>query len=186
MKKLNLWPLFFIGIFSFVFGMIIWTIVKSSEAKITEDYSFLKKYQEVDTSYDDIINSNKKFLEKYSFSLKINDKTLPLTLEDIKYSQRVLEKISTHKDLFRVGNNDFILNVIDIKNRQNQNITVNLKIEKSTNEADNIMLNNSNFSNENGNFKSIVNIKDINNWHITGTIKVNDDTGYIFIKTNAI
>lgn len=186
MKKLNLWPLFFIGIFSFVFGMIIWTIVKSSEAKITEDYSFLKKYQEVDASYDDIINSNKRFLEKYELSLKINDKILPLTLEDIKYSQRVLEKVSNHKDLFKVGDNDFVLNVIDIKNKQNQNIIVNLQIEKSISENDNILLNNNNFKNENGNFKSIVKIKDINNWHITGTIKVNDDTGYIFIKTNAI
>ncbi len=186
MKKLNLWPLFFVGIFSFVFAMIIWTIVQSSKIPINEDHSFLKKYQDVDATYDDIINANKKFLEKYNFTLRINEHTLPLTLEDIKYSQRVLEKISTHKDLLKVGNNSFTIIVEDLKTKKSQDAVINLKIEKSINKDNDISINNSNFKNENGNFTSTVNIKDVNNWHITGTIKVNDETGYIFIKTNAI
>lgn len=90
--KRNYWPLFFIGIFSFVFGMIIWTIKSATSVPVYEDNSFLKSYQEVDENYNDYMESNLKFLSKYEFEFVLNGKKVELSTQDIKYSQRVLEK----------------------------------------------------------------------------------------------
>ena len=86
MKK-NYWPLFFIGIFGFVFSMIVWTIVKTTSIPIIEDKSFMKKYQDVDENYNKMMDSNALFLSKYNFELSINDKIFGLTTDDMKLAQ---------------------------------------------------------------------------------------------------
>jgi hypothetical protein len=63
--KRNYWPLFFIGIFSFVFCMIVWTVKSAIAAPVIEDKSFMKKYQEVDESYNDMMTSNDVFLSNF-------------------------------------------------------------------------------------------------------------------------
>ena len=74
MKKRNYWPLFFIGIFSFVFSMIIWTIMSAVSVPVIEDRSFMKKYQDVDENYNNMMDSNSLFLSKYDFEFYVNDK----------------------------------------------------------------------------------------------------------------
>ncbi|WP_419673186.1 hypothetical protein [Aliarcobacter butzleri] len=111
--KRNYWPLFFIGIFSFVFSMIIWTITKAVSVPTVEDRSFMKKYQDVDEHFNVMMESNQKFLSKYNFEMYLNDKEFDLTTEDIKYSQRVIEKYSENKNLLKIGQNNIKIVITD-------------------------------------------------------------------------
>lgn len=183
--KRNYWPLFFIGIFSFVFGMIIWTIKSASSVPVNPDKSFLKTYQEVDEDYNNMITSNKIFLDKYELEFYINNKKVELSTDDIMYSQRVLEKISKHKDLLVVGDNEFKASVINKNNNQKELVDFALIVTKSSSNNDDIVFNTNSFENNNEVYTSKFNITEENNWNITGSFKINDDIGYIFIKTNA-
>ena len=185
-KKLNLWPLFFIGIFMFTFSMIIWTIMSSKKINIEEDESFMQKYQDIDENYNTIMISNMKFLAKYDFVLTLNGKEFPLSIEDIKYSQRVLKEKSLHKNVLKIGDNNLSIKVKDKNTQEIQNLDFYIKVTKSNTKADDIYLKNENFKLEDDNYNTTFEIKDENNWNITGTIKVGEDAGYIFIKTNAI
>ena len=96
--KRNYWPLLFISIFAFTLGMIIWTIKSAINVPVIEDHSFMKKSQDVDENYNKMMDSNTLFQSKYNFELYVNDKVFPLTTEDIKFSQRVIEKYSLNKN----------------------------------------------------------------------------------------
>lgn len=185
MKNRNYWPLFFIGIFSFVFSMIIWTIYSTSQANIDEDKSFMKKYQDVDASYNDIMNSNKKFNSLYDLKLVLNDRSFDLTVDDIMHSQRVLEKKSKHKDVMVLGLNTIKVFAIDKKTNIKKTIDINLKVTKSSTIDNDILLDNSKFKNNNNEYVTQFDITEENNWNITGTFNIDDNAGYIYIKTNA-
>lgn len=183
--KRNYWPLFFIGIFSLTFSMIIWTIVSSTKIQIIEDRSFLKKYQEVDEHFNDIMSSNEKFSQKYDLEFIVNSKKFDLTTQDIMYSQRVLEKISKHKNLLKLGSNDFRVVVINKKTQEKETINISLKVTKSNSDKSDLILTNLDFKNTNNEYQTVFKIDEENNWNITGSFEVNGDTGYIYIKTNA-
>lgn len=185
--KRNYWPLFFIGIFLFTFSLIVWTVVNAVKSPVSEDESFLRTYQDVDANYNDIINSNQKFLSKYDFSLDINDVNFDLTTDDIRYSQRVLEKHSKHKNLLKFDKqNDIKLFVIDKITKEKKDIDIVLKITLSSSNDFDILLKNDNFTNTSNEYVSTFKILEENNWNITGTFKVDGITGSIYIKTNAI
>ncbi|WP_122893570.1 hypothetical protein [Arcobacter peruensis] len=185
--KRNYWPLFFIGIFLFTFSLIVWTIVSAVKTPVSDDKSFLRSYQDVDANYNDIIISNQKFLEKYDFNLVINDKTFGLTTDDIKFSQRVLEKHSKHKNLLKYDKqNDIKLFVIDKITKEKKAIDIVLKITMSSSNNFDILLKNENFTNTQNEYNTNFKIIEENNWNITGTFKVDGLTGSIYIKTNAI
>ena len=185
--KRNYWPLFFIGIFLFAFSMIVWTVNSAIKLPVNEDKSFLRSYQDVEENYNDIIDSNEDFLSKYIFNLQINDKTFGLTTEDIKYSQRVLEKISDHKHLLKYNKqNDIKLYVMDKVTKEKKAIDIVLKITMSSSNDFDILLKNEDFKNESNEYVTSFKITDENNWNITGTFKVDGITGSIYIKTNAI
>lgn len=184
--KRNYWPLFFIGIFSFVFSMIIWTIMSATSVPIIEDRSFMKKYQDVDEHYNEMMDSNKLFLSKYDFELILNDKKFPLTTEDIRYSQRVMEKISQHKNSLKIGQNGIKITVLDKITQNKKDVNIELVVSKAiANDAD-LILKNENFQNNNGVYNSLFELKEENNWIITGSFMVDGIVGYIYIKTNAI
>lgn len=184
--KRNYWPLFFIGIFSFVFSMIIWTIMSATSVPIIEDRSFMKKYQDVDEHYNEMMDSNKLFLSKYDFELILNDKKFPLTTEDIRYSQRVMEKISQHKNSLKIGQNSIKITVLDKITQNKKDVNIELVVSKAiANDAD-LILKNENFQNNNGVYNSLFELKEENNWIITGSFTVDGIVGYIYIKTNAI
>ena len=184
--KRNYWPLFFIGIFSFVFSMIIWTIMSATSVPIIEDRSFMKKYQDVDEHYNEMMDSNKLFLSKYDFELILNDKKFPLTTEDIRYSQRVMEKISQHKNSLKIGQNSIKITVLDKIIQNKKDVNIELVVSKAiANDAD-LILKNENFQNNNGVYDSLFELKEENNWIITGSFMVDGIVGYIYIKTNAI
>jgi hypothetical protein len=184
--KRNYWPLFFIGIFGFTFAMIIWTIKSAVSVPIVEDKSFMKKYQDVDNNYNEMMDSNKLFSSKYDFELTLNDKVFPLTTEDIKYSQRVIEKISQHKDILKVAQNDMKIIISDKITKEKKDATIELVITKVMSNDSDVILKNENFQNSNGVNRSTFELKEANNWIITGSFTVDGIVGYIYIKTNAI
>lgn len=184
--KRNYWPLLFIGIFSFTLGMIIWTVMSAIKTPVNEDESFLRSYQDVDANYNTIMISNQVFLKKYDFSLDVNDKNFGLTTEDIKFSQRVLEKKSEHKNILKFGLNNILLIVRDKNTNEKKSVNIALKVTKSISNKSDILLKNENFKNIENEYTTTFEISDKNNWNITGTFEVDGITGSIFIKTNAI
>lgn len=183
--KRNYWPLLFISIFTFTLGMIIWTVMSAIKLPVNEDESFLRSYQDVDANYNTIMISNQIFLKKYDFNLNINGKDFDLTTDDIKYSQRVLEKKSLHKNLLKYGKNDLILVVRDKVTKEKKSVDVLLKVTKSISNKFDILLENDNFKNNENEYTTSFEITDKNNWNITGSFRVDGTTGSIYIKTNA-
>jgi len=185
-KSRNWWPLFFIGIFSFTFSLIIWTVVSSKKIQIEEDESFMQKYQDMDENYNEIMTSNLIFTSKYDFIININGKDFPLTIEDIRYSQRVLKLKSQHKNLFKLGENTISVVVLDKNTKELQDVDFDIKVTKSNTKKNDMYLNKNNFELVDNKYVTTFTIKDENNWNVTGSVKVNEDRGYIFIKSNAI
>ena len=184
--KRNYWPLLFIGIFGFTLVMIIWTIKSAVSVPVLEDQSFMKKYQDVDDNYNNMMDSNTLFKSIYNFEFFINDKVFALTTEDIKYSQRVIEKFSQNKNLLKVGNNKLKLIVTDKITNEKKDVIINLTLSKTISNDSDKLLNNENFTNEEKTYFAEFEIKESNNWIITGDFVVDGINGYIYIKTNAI
>lgn len=184
--KRNYWPLFFIAIFSFVFSMIIWTVKSAMSVPVIEDRSFMQKYQDVDENYNNIMKSNAIFQAKYDFEFYINEVKFGLTTDDIKLSQRVLEKYSQHKNILKVGQNSLKVIVTDKQTNEKKDIKIEIIVSKTISADSDTILTNENFVNTDGTFSSDIEIKDENNWLITGSFKVDENVGYIYIKTNAI
>ena len=176
--KRNYWPLLFIGLFTFTLGMIIWTIVSAINTPVHEDKTFLKSYQQVDDGFNDMLESNKIFSLKYDFKITINNKTFGLTTKDLFYSQRVLEKKSEHKNLFKKGENSISIKLFDMQGNEVNDMLLNFRVTKATN-------NKSDMDFDSANVK--VNIPIQGNWNVTGTVETKDgNKGYFYIKTNAI
>lgn len=187
MKKRNYWPLLFIGIFTFVFSMIIWTIYSAVQVPVHEDETFLTSYYDLDRDYNKIVLSNKNFDKKYDFEIKVNDKSFDLVFKDMFLGQRVIEEKSNHKDIFTFGENSI---VVSIKDKQTgklvENVAVKLRVSRPTNHN-----NTMDFTNEN--FKLVDGVNSLNfdlplkgNWNITGQFIIGSDVGYLYIKSNAI
>ena len=185
MKKRNYWPLYFIAIFAFTVYMIIWTIYKATQVPVVEDRSFIQKYQYVDENYNNIMTSNINFLEKYSLELDLNGKIFPLTTEDIKYGQRVIEKYSSHKDVLKVGENSLKISVLNKITKEIVPINIDLLITKTMSDDSNLNLKDENFTKDKNIYTTNFILNEETNWIITGSFKVEDETGFIFIKTNA-
>ncbi|WP_368029082.1 hypothetical protein [Arcobacter sp. s6] len=184
--KRNYWPLLFIGIFSFTFGMIIWTIKSAVSVPVIEDKSFMKKYQDVEEHYNDMMDSNVLFRSKYNFALTINNKQFDLTTEDIKYAQRVIEKFSVNKNLLTVGKNSLKLIVTDKITNEKKDVKIDLTLSKTISNDSDKNLTNNDFIVNDKTYTSDFEIKEANNWIITGSFVVDGITGYLYIKTNAI
>lgn len=186
MKKFNIWPIFFIGLFSFGLSMVIWTVYNAGKLTIQEDHTFLNTYRNVDDNFNKIAQSNKDFLENYEFELRVNEQTFPLSFEDAFYSQRVIQKRSLHKNALSFDNENII--EVVIKNKATQEIlkdaNIALKITSATDNLKDIDINSFNFNNELYQTKFF--IPNQGNWNITGVITANDQKGYFLIKTNAI
>ena len=185
MKKRNYWPLYFIAIFAFTVYMIIWTIYKAMQAPVVEDRSFMQKYQYVDENYNNIMTSNINFLEKYSLELDLNGKIFPLTTEDIRYGQRVIEKYSNHKDVLKVGENSLKILVLNKTTKEIIPLSIDLLITKTMSDDSNVNLKDENFIKDKNIYTTNFSLNEETNWIITGSFKVEDETGFIFIKTNA-
>lgn len=184
--KRNYWPLLFISIFSFTLGMIVWTIMSAIKLPVHEDEAFLKSYHDLDRNFNNVVESNKKFLAKYNFKILINKKEFDLVMSDMFLSQRVIEEKSKHKDIFNIGNNNITVSATDKNSIVQKNIEISLRISRPTNHNNTMDFTNSEFILSNSKFNVEVDLPLKGNWNITGSFKIGSDTGYLFIKSNAI
>ncbi|XOB62645.1 hypothetical protein ACMC56_02280 [Campylobacterota bacterium DY0563] len=187
MKKRNYWPLFFIAIFSFAFSMIIWTIKSASKVPVHDDKSFLSSYHDIDRDYNKIAKSNINFEKKYDFTLTINGKVFPLTYADMFLAQRAIELKSKHKDLFIFGKNSIKITISD-KNSEKvlKNLNIKLMVTVPTNDSHTINLNSQDFKFTQDGYEATFELPYKGNWNITGSVEINSDSGYFYIKSNAI
>ncbi len=183
--KRNYWPVLFIGIFTFTFLMIVWTIYSAVQTPVYQDETFLKSYHDVDDNYNNIIHSNIKFSNKYEFLIDINKNIFPLVTSDIFLSQRVIEKNSTHKNIFIKGKN-YISVVIKDKDKNILNtVKIKLRVTRPTNHNNTIDLTNKEFIFKNNKYSSTIELPLKGNWNITGTFEIDKDIGYFYLKSNA-
>ncbi len=185
--KRNYWPLFFIGIFTFTIGMIVWTISSAIKTPVHEDESFLISYHNLDRDFNKIVESNLEFLKDYDFILSINSKKLELDIQDVYYSQRVLDKKSLHKDVYTVGDNSIILLVKNKKTQENESIKIKFNISRATNSYSDLNYDNTSLEQKNNTYSTMLTIDKAGNLNITGFVETKTGKkGYFFIKSNAI
>ena len=184
MQKYRLWLLFFFAIFSFTFSMIIWTITQASKAPVHKDESFLHSYQHVDNNFNDMMESNRKFIEIYDVTVFLNDKSTALDIEDIFYSQRVMEKRTNHKDMLNIGQNRISVTIKDKNGDYISDAKINIRVMRTGESYNDINLDDFKFAN-NG-YSSNAELKIKGRWNITGVIEIKGLKGYLFIKTNTI
>lgn len=185
--KRNYWPLFFFGIFTFVFLMIVWTIYSTAQVPIHKDKSFLSTYHDVDRDYNKIVLSNVEFEKKYDFKIYINNKEFGLDYKDMFLAQRAIELKSNHKDIFKVSENSI---KVLVTNRNSGEVVdgldVKLQITVPTNDSNIINLSSDKFTFNNGEYISSFTLPYKGNWNITGRFTIDQDIGYFYIKSNAI
>jgi len=185
--KRNYWPLLFIGLFSFSFGMIVWTIYSAVQVPVHEDETFLTSYHDLDYNFNKVAISNQNFEKKFDLKLKINEKDFALTYKDMFLGQRVIEKKSAHKDIFNFGKNNIIVSVEEKNSKQLiKNVKIKLRLSKPTNHSSTMDFTEEDFKSEKGINTLITDLPFKGNWNITGQITVGKDIGYFYIKSNAI
>lgn len=186
MKKRNYWPLLFIGLFSFTFSMIIWTIYSAVNTPVHEDKTFLKSYQYIDENFNKVMNSNKVFRAKYDFEVQINNKKFDLTTDDMFKSQRVIEKKSAHKRVFNLGSNTIVVSIKHKNGNEIKNQEFDISISRPTNDNFNFDLSSKDFKKVDGKYIATFDIPTKGNWNITASFKADEDTGYFYIKSDAV
>ncbi|RXJ68827.1 hypothetical protein CRV08_05160 [Halarcobacter ebronensis] len=185
--KRNYWPLFFIGIFSFVFSMIVWTIHSALKVPVHKDESFLSTYHDVDRDYNKIVSSNIDFEKKYDFKIYINNKEFGLDFKDMFLAQRVIEEKSNHKDIFRTTQNVIKAVVLDKESGEViKNLDIQLQITVPTNDSHIVNLTSTEFTFNNGEYLAKFPLPYKGNWNITGKFSIDQNIGYFYIKSNAI
>lgn len=185
--KRNYWPLLFIGLFSFAFGMIVWTINSAIKVPIQKDETFLSSYHDVDRDYNKIVESNRNFEKKFNFLIKINEKEFGLDFKDMFLAQRAIEKKSLHKGAFKLGQNSIYISVNENESKQLiKNVQIKLRLSRPTNHSNTLDFTEKDFTTKDGINRLNVDLPLKGNWNITGQIIIGNDTGYFYIKSNAI
>ena len=163
-------------------AMIVWTTVMAYKAGagLDEDSAFLSNYHTVDKDFNKIVAANRSFESKYNVKFIFNDQTITgLTYKDIYLGQRSVAKRKTRKDLVKIGKNSLTILIQDKQGNLIKNKTIDLLLTQAITHDNDIKLNFQNID------KKEFDLEAIGYWNITGIIKVNNDTGYFYIKTNA-
>jgi len=181
MRKEIVYALF---ILKFLLGiyLIYWTIATtlSSDVGKDEDLAFLNTYHNVDDNFNNMIALNQKFQEKYNIKFNFNKKEIiGLTVDDIFLAQRAVQMRKNRKDMILVGKNQFTILVQDKKGNKIKNKKIKILVTKNTTHAEDVNLE---FVNQD---TKEFNIGSIGYWNITGTIDIDGDKGFFYIKTNA-
>lgn len=186
MKKRNYWPYLFIGIFSFTFSMIVWTIYSAVNTPVHEDETFLKSYQDLDEHYNDVVNANRVFKSKYNFEIVFNeDKKFDLVIDDMFKAQRVIEKNSKHKKSFIKGKNKVSIKVTDKAGNLVKDLDINFRISRPTNHKYTMDFKTSDFKLEDNTYIAYFDLPLKGNWNVTGNFNSSDDKAYFYIKSDA-
>ncbi len=183
-KPMPKWLIYSLFIIKFVFGLalIYWTIYMTLQSDVgqDDDNAFLSTYHNVDDNYNKIIKNNQIFNSKYNIKFQLNDETIiGLSLEDVFLAQRAIQQRKIRKNILKVGQNSFNIQIQDKNGNKIENSKIEILITKSTNHLEDVKL-----SYNNENIKEFE-IKSIGYWNITGTVEVDGNKGTFYIKTNA-
>ena len=89
-------------------------------------------------------------------------------------------------NLLKVGNNTLKVVVTDKITNEKKDVIIDLTVSKTiSNDSDKVLTTND-FANEEKTYISNFEIKEENNWIITGSFIVDGITGYIYFKKNLI
>ena len=176
--------LYSIFIIKFLFGLALiwWTIAMtlSSDVGQDEDNAFLSTYHNVDDNFNDMVVKNFKFEENYNLKFYFNDETIDgLSIKDVFLGQRAIKQRKIRKDILNIGENTFKYELTSKSGKKLENVKLNMLVTMTTNHNFDKKLN---FNKDD---IEKFNIKKKGHWNITGTIEINGDKGYFFIKTNA-
>lgn len=181
MRKEIVYALF---ILKFLLGLylIYWTIATtlSSDVGKDADNAFLSDYKSIDDNFNKMSVLNKKFQEKYNIKFDFNgEEIIGLSVGDVFLAQRAIQARETRKDMILVGENRFSIYIQDKDGNEIKNKNIDILVTKNTTHAEDVKLQ---FKNED---TKTFPIGSIGYWNITGTVDVNGDKGYFYIKTNA-
>jgi len=183
-KPMPKWLIYSLFIIKFVFGLVLiyWTIYMTLQSDVgqDDDNAFLSTYHNVDDNYNKIIKNNQIFNSKYNIKFQFNEEVIiGLSLEDVFLAQRAIQQRKIRKNILKVGQNSFNIQIQDKNGNKIENSKIEILITKSTNHLEDVKL-----SYNNENIKEFE-IKSIGYWNITGTVEVDGNKGTFYIKTNA-
>lgn len=181
MRKEVVYTLF---ILKFLLGiyLIYWTIATtlSSDVGKDADNAFLNTYHNVDDNFNSMIALNKKFEQKYNIKFDFNGtEIIGLSVDDVFLAQRAIQQRDIRKDMINVGKNSFTILVQDKQGNEVSNKNIKILVTKNTTHAEDVNLE---FKNQD---TKDFEIGSIGYWNITGTIEVDGNKGFFYIKTNA-
>ena len=127
-----------------------------------------------------MMESNKIFGSKYNVKFLFNNQeVVGLSIEDVFLAQRSIQARKDRKDMVNVGENKFTILVQDKDGNDIANKTVKILVTKNTTHTEDVKL-----EYQNEDTKEFT-INSIGYWNITGTIDIQGDKGFFYIKTNA-
>ncbi len=181
MRKEYVYALFVLK-FLLGIGLIYWTIATTMKSDVgqDDDNAFLTTYHDVDRNYNNMMQSNKIFSSKYNVKFLFNNEEIVgLSIEDVFLAQRSIQARKDRKDMVNVGENKFTVSVQDKDGQEITNKIVKILVTKNTTHAEDVKIE---FQNED---TKEFQIHSIGYWNITGTVEVEGDKGFFYIKTNA-
>jgi len=181
MKKEYVYTLF---VLKFLLGiaLIYWTIATTLTSDVGKDAdnAFLSTYRDVDRDFNKLMLQNKSFESKYNIKFVFNNQEIfGLSHEDVFLSQRAVQARSIRKDMVNVGKNEFSIFIQDKQGNVVSNKYINILVTKNTTHAEDVKLK---YKNED---TKTFDIHSIGYWNITGSVEVDGEKGFFYIKTNA-
>jgi len=183
-KPMPKWLIYGLFVLKFLIGLylIYWTVYMTFQSDVgqDEDNAFLSTYHSVDADFNKRAKENKKFEKNYNIKFVINDKEIiGLTYKDIYLSQRAMLDKKERKNILKVGENNF---AIQIQNKNGDKVNaklIDILITKSTNHHEDVKLKLTDDKQE-----TFI-IKSKGFWNITGIVEVENHKGSFYIKTSA-
>lgn len=181
MRKEYVYILF---VLKFLLGiaLIYWTIATTLTSDVGKDAdnAFLSTYRDVDRDFNKLMLQNKSFESKYNIKFVFNNQEIfGLSHEDVFLSQRAVQARTIRKDLVNVGKNNFSVFIQDKQGNVISNKYINILVTKNTTHAEDVKLK---YKNED---TKTFDINSIGYWNITGSVEVDGEKGFFYIKTNA-
>jgi len=181
MRKEYVYILF---VLKFLLGiaLIYWTIATTLTSDVGKDAdnAFLSTYRDVDRDFNKLMLQNKSFESKYNIKFVFNNQEIfGLSHEDVFLSQRAVQARTIRKDMVNVGKNEFSIFIQDKQGNVISNKYINILVTKNTTHAEDVKLK---YKNED---TKTFDIHSIGYWNITGSVEVDGEKGFFYIKTNA-
>ncbi|QOG12617.1 hypothetical protein [Arcobacter sp. FWKO B] len=174
-----------ISLFMIGFSLVMWTVYNASKLPVQLDQSFFETKKEIDDKFNNMLESNVVFNEKYDTKFVYNGvNEASLDVSEIFLSQTVIQERGTHRNFLKVGENTIEIFIKDKNsNIVPENVDIHTMVTIASNNTNDIDL--TNFEFIDGRYISTFEVPRVANWNVNGIITIGEDKGYFLIKTNA-